>query len=696
MDHYKNRSHKKCRLLILTFAFVLTQSSYAVLITAPLPPRLSVAGTSGTITYGEVDGMIPVLGNSNQIVFGDINARYGDNHAWFTSVGAGLRQIVKNDMILGAYLFGDYNKTLYRNYYTVMNPGLEYLSTTWDGHVNGYFLLGTKTHFMSTVPGSQIGVFTDTYFAGHNEYDSLYNIIEDAGNGVDAQIGRTFSSLNKTRAFTGAYFFAPKYTSNITGVQVGFETPIKHKWASLEVRDSYDNINHNTFTLTLWFTMGGIPQTDTNTLSSHMLDRVQRHLGTLNTGDGIPSEKSAINTGTSGVVRNNIWFFNVNGAPTTVQGFQSCTYEHPCSGLAQTQIDAINTLANNANFYFTPGTYNNPAVGAGFNFYNGQNLFGRTTDYTQPASASNLPVINDSITLNGNNSVNNLGIVANSELTINSSGMLIQFQSGILVSESATGIVNINNSNVSSIAAVLNAAGVINNSAAVTVNLNNSAISSSIVDRAGGIAIGAGNVSSGNINVNSSTVNVSQSNTVNNFDIAFGVVNNENGIVNINNSTISVDALNGGLAASVLNNSTVGSGTINISNSTMSTMSDGNNLTAAVFNQANNVSGVGGTINIDGSTMTMNALNSSGVGAGIFNSAESTINLTNSTVSGSGDSGMIFGVFNSDPASTINLLNNIINVDLSGTATGMPIFNGGTFNNNGGNQCFQNGAPVPC
>lgn len=691
---YLKKSNLFCAVLLfassLAFAEKLSGNQF------PLPPRVSISGSSGTNTFGEGDALIPLWGNPNLIIYSDVAAKYGDDSAWLTSLGLGGRKIIANNAILGAYLFGDYNKSSNANYFFVFNPGIEYMNNQWDGHINGYLPLGEKTDFMAAYTGNQLGVNNKTFFREHTQYDSVFNLLENVGPGVDVEVGHTFASLKRTRAFVGSYYFTPQYTPNITGIEAGFEMPLSYQWASVELRDSYDNVNHNTFLLTIRFTFGGLDKTGAPTIQDRMLDRIPRHLGNLNSGDGIPSEKAIVNTGRSVVVRDNIWFF-IDGAPTTIQGVQNCTYEHPCVGLAQTQIDTINALAPNANFYFAPGIYNNPTVGTGFSFYAGQNIFGRTSNFTQPATGSERPLLNDSILLNGNNSVYNVRVFANSELNVDSNGTIIPFHLGMLVTKTATGTVNVYNTDIVANAVTLNAAAAINDSATATLNIYNSTLSGSMLNIAGGIIIGAGNVSSGNLNITGSTVAVTQSDLVNNFNILFGVVNNESGTINIANSIITANSNNAGLTATVLNNSSVGKGTINIVNSSFSVVANNSNLAATIFNQANNGLGIGGTINIDHSTMTLISNNNGGgLAAGVFNTADSTVNLTNSVVDSSGNEGAIAGLFNSDPLSTINFQNNSISINLSGTAFGTPTINGGTLNDNGGNQCFQNGAPAPC
>jgi hypothetical protein len=662
-----------------------------------LPTRVFVWGNAGNRFFGEGDAMIPLIGNRNQTFFVDLTGKYGNDDAGLLSAGLGNRTIVRDNMILGAYVFGDYNKTPNSNYFKVINPGIEGMTSEWDAHLNGYFPVGDRSKTMAIYSGSQAGVSNTIFFSGHSQYDKLFDLVEDVGAGTDFEIGRTFFSLNHARFFAGGYYFSPKYSSTIKGVEGGIEMPLKYRALQVGVRDSYDNLNHNTIALTLRVSFGGLEQTTPPDIHQRMLDLIPRHLGSLRSGDGIPSEESIVDTGRRILLQDNIWFFRADGTPSVVEGVQSCTFEHPCIGLAQTQIDKINTLATNANFYLSSGTYNNPNVGTGFNFYNGQNISGRTINFEQLATGSDRPLLNDSLLLNGNNQVNNLRVFANSDLSIVTGGGTSLFKTGVLVTTTATGEVNVNNTDVVSTSTTVSSGAVINNSPTATLNINNSTLASGVVNIPGGIALGAGNVSSGILNINGTSIAVTQSDVANTFGLAFGVVNNENGTINIANSNIDVSSNNAELTAGMLNNSTFGPGKINVTGSTITVLGNNSSLTADVFNQ-NTVPGMGGTVNIAQSSLFMTS-NNGGAGAfgtGIFNVGDSTVNLINSDITSSGNIGTISGISNLSALSIVNIENDTIVINTSGTAVGVPIINAGILNNNGGNQCFQNGAPVPC
>lgn len=222
-----NLKNKKIScLLILTFSssvFSAASSNHSF----PLKPRTSLWASSGSNSYGEGDAMIPLWGNPNQTFYGDISSKYGENDAWFASAGFGARKIVHNT-IFGGYLFTDYNKTPLANYFTVLNPGVEFMTNAWDGHVNGYFPVSNDNQSMGVFTGDQLGIPNTTYFSGHTQYSQLFDKLENVGPGFDFEIGRTvnvFSHFKRMRIFAGSYYFSPQYTPNINGIEAGLEVP---------------------------------------------------------------------------------------------------------------------------------------------------------------------------------------------------------------------------------------------------------------------------------------------------------------------------------------------------------------------------------------------------------------------------------------------------------------------------------------
>lgn len=694
---------KKTNLFYLALFFMSSSTTAENLINNrfPLPPRLSISGSAGTSTFGEGDVMIPVWGNPNQIIYGDVTAKYGDDSAWLASAGLGARKIVRDNTILGAYFFTDYNKTPNTNYFTVLNPGIEFMTNQWDGHLNGYVPVGQKSVSMNTFTANQLGMTNMGFFRGHTQYDTLFALIENVGPGVDLEVGHTFNSsyLKRTRVFAGGYYFNPKYTANVNGVEAGFEMPLKYEWASVELRGSHDNVNQNMLLLTLRFTLDGLNRSKAPDIHDRMLDRIPRHLGNLYNGDGIPSEKKIINTGRAAVVRDNIWFFYADGTPSIVQGLQSCTFEHPCIGLAQTQIDSINSLAPMANFYLSSGTYNNPDVGSGFNFYNGQNIFGRTVGFTQLATGNDRPLVNDTIILNGRNNISNLRVNGNSIETIETGGAPVTLKVGILAAPSSIGNINIYNSDINQTSTTNNVIGVANTSNQGSFNIYNTNITTDVTNVAGGLAVGLGNFRTGGLNIYNSSIAVSNTEVVSNFNLAFGLVNNEAGLVTVSNTSIIANMANGGVVGGILNNSSVGGGlgAVTIKGAAITVNCDNSSIAVGILNQANNVQGDSANVGISQSTISVTLNNNPGASAsGVLTSGNGTVSIDNSAINGAANDGSISGIVVDGPTATANFHNTIISLNASGGAVATPTQNAGTLNDNGGNQCFVNGVSGPC
>ncbi|HVT62768.1 MAG TPA: hypothetical protein VHD33_04685, partial [Legionellaceae bacterium] len=109
----------------------------------PLSGRILGAAAITNIGLFGGDGMLPLIGNKEKFVYGDFLGGYGTNNTYLASPGIGYRGIIR-DVILGGYLFGDYDHTNLNKNFWVISPGLELISTRWDVHLNGYFANNSK------------------------------------------------------------------------------------------------------------------------------------------------------------------------------------------------------------------------------------------------------------------------------------------------------------------------------------------------------------------------------------------------------------------------------------------------------------------------------------------------------------------------------------------------------------------------
>lgn len=441
----------------------------------PYIPRASISGDVGSFSRGSGNIIVPVVGNNNNLVFGDIQGRYGRDNSWYGAVGGGLRHIIHNQIIVGAYVFGDRSVSESKNVFWDVSPGIEMMTTHWDAHINGYFPTQKRRYLDGPFFGDQIGIGEFVQFEGHTQYDNIFNEYESVGNGVDSEVGYTLLSkiplFKKVRFYVGGYHFAPKHGGNINGGLAGVSLQISH-YAAVKFTDNYDNLHHNSGLLSLSVHFGGGGKFSAEDIHSRMLDAIPRALGTPVSGMAIPTRKEIVNTGERVVEHSNVWFFSPTGAPyNPLLGNNQGIFGNPVSSdnFTQDVINSINGFAPNANFFLSPGIYalESPTsleaaygVSKDITLFNGQSMFGRSTDYKLPALGDNRAMLLGRINLAGNNNLNNLilngdgsgnniGIFANNTGNISMDHVLVENYRGTEAGQSgqsATGI-DIENSN---------------------------------------------------------------------------------------------------------------------------------------------------------------------------------------------------------------------------------------------------------
>lgn len=411
---------------------LLTLSSVcAITASYALPPRVSLWGLAGSDILARGDIMLPLFGNNAQILWADTQAKYGEQGSSMGSLGAGYRQVYHNQQVLGLYGFIDYNTSIRGNHFWVASPGVESLGCQWDFRLNGYFPVSRRFKKIDSVFASGLGEHEHVFFSGHQQFDRLFSRIEEIGNGVDGEIGRTVPILANPRVYLGGYYFN-LHTKNsfdfshssVGGVSGRLEYPLRPH-VVFQLIDTYDNLAHNTALVGLQINLGGCTSSCKiwpTEPQERILDPVSRNLSTQSVGNGTPVVTAKRVEGESALVRDNIYFFTSTGghAFNAASGTANGTYENPLAGASfnQLTVDALNVLAPNTNFYFTPGTYRFSSVDPNFalSLHTGQSMWGRTSDYAQPAEGNERPLFLGEINLGlnfaaGNNRLDSIRLL---------------------------------------------------------------------------------------------------------------------------------------------------------------------------------------------------------------------------------------------------------------------------------------------
>lgn len=370
-----------------------------------------VSGTGAAVsdvrTIGG-DSMLPIYGQfdgpADAFTYVDFMGDYGSDDTWLVSPGLGYRKVISNQ-IIGGYFFGDYQRTSLSENFWVLSPGLEWMNTHWDAHVNGYFPTKTSQQNGSTDFASNYELYNNVTFVEntHEQHDMLVTPSVVIGNGVDAEIAYSFAELDnlRSRVYLGGYYYAApgsyQEIDNITGVTAGFEQPI-NKNLNISLFNSYDNINNYVVGVSLTATFGQESTVFSNNINDRLLDPVQRHVGIIDTAAGEYDQQGYKDEGMA-LQYDNVYFISETGS-----GNANGTYGNAMQ-LTQDNLDVIDEETSSSRIYIQgDSTYqvNEETTGAevviyspayGLRVHDGQDFYGRSTNYTAPADEDSQPII---------------------------------------------------------------------------------------------------------------------------------------------------------------------------------------------------------------------------------------------------------------------------------------------------------------
>jgi hypothetical protein len=324
---------------------------------------------------------------SNQLEDGDTNYPYD------LAFGAGYRQIPSflSSQIFGLYVLANYMNSQYNNKYWNISPGIETLGLI-DFRANGYIPIGDTKQTYNT--------YVFDHFQGHDEYDRLYENTEEESWGMDTEIGtRIFSIAHMpVKLYVSGYYFDGKDSDDVTGIG-GRLTFQPTRWLTFELKDTYDNVQHNVFMGGIKFYLNGYLQYPANTnvdnqgLQQRLYDPIERNFGGIGSGTGIPGGMTFSHVsdykGTP-IVRDHI-IFTEQGAGALAAGVEPSedgTFENPYIYTSSDDMQVIadaayGTFPTYSYLYFNSGTYDmgtNPTA-----LYTNQSLWGRSADFSAPA-----------------------------------------------------------------------------------------------------------------------------------------------------------------------------------------------------------------------------------------------------------------------------------------------------------------------
>ncbi|WP_439502862.1 right-handed parallel beta-helix repeat-containing protein [Aminobacter ciceronei] len=188
-------------------------------------------------SLGEMTLFVPLLQNSDTLVFTDLRGKFDNNDSVEGNFGLGIRHMLPSGWNLGAYGYYDIRRSAHGNTFHQLTLGAEALGEVFDLRANAYLPVGETERRMdlgatATVgPWSSQAVLTGTSLAIQHQAVQTTTTsyrVEKALAGADAEIGIRLPVFEPDsgfdmRAFVGGYYFGGSDVEAIAGPRARLE-----------------------------------------------------------------------------------------------------------------------------------------------------------------------------------------------------------------------------------------------------------------------------------------------------------------------------------------------------------------------------------------------------------------------------------------------------------------------------------------
>jgi hypothetical protein len=397
---------KKLKLSALTIAlFSLSNLGFAL----SSEPSVTISNMVGNQYSGWADSMFPFVTDQSKMLYGDLQAQGSDDSQAMISAGLGYRYEKNTRNVLGSYFFVDRERSAGYQYYTVLGPGLEWMTPTWSYRLNAYFPIGDKTHMVSSGWADEYGNYSYESFKGHKQYDVRADLYENLSYGGDTTISYRFAQNSDWQIDLSPY----AYKQDNENAMMGGKAQINYYSngnTQVFIADEYDNKNKNSVILGISFSFGA--RNNEASTTALMNSPVLRNLMVNTTDNGLAVDQDVVYGDTLEVEENNIYFVNDNSSSSSsmVSDDQpSGTYNNPFTSAEQAgnaPVGANIWLASSSTTY----KMDRPLI-----LKEDQSITGRSSDFKQNASGSDRPTIkfedSDGIVMDSSNDLAHIQIM---------------------------------------------------------------------------------------------------------------------------------------------------------------------------------------------------------------------------------------------------------------------------------------------
>jgi len=199
-------------------------SALAQDVAAPWQPWAEAGAQAGARSSAFLEGFMPLAQDADSLVFLDMRLDYDTDNRGATAFGLGLREIVGEDLILGANAFIDVVRTDNDNVFAGATLGLEAFTSIFDLRLNAHIPIGgsagTGTSISSTGTVSVVGnQLTEGRTRTNRSEALLYGLTGEIG----ALFESPFGAGQSIRPYAGGYLYDREGYDTRSGARLGLE-----------------------------------------------------------------------------------------------------------------------------------------------------------------------------------------------------------------------------------------------------------------------------------------------------------------------------------------------------------------------------------------------------------------------------------------------------------------------------------------
>lgn len=182
--------------------------------------------------FVRIGGFLPLWAREGSLVWVDARATLGEDLYYTGDVGLGVRRVLGERWVGGAFAFYDRLTSSHTNTYHQMTAGLELLGEEWDFRLNGYLpFTGKQALGLAYEPSGTPPRIEGNHIVVDSPYVETY---EAALRGVELEVGRVVplpEFLPETRAYAAGYAFGAPRSSGANGFRVRLESRVSDRYS---------------------------------------------------------------------------------------------------------------------------------------------------------------------------------------------------------------------------------------------------------------------------------------------------------------------------------------------------------------------------------------------------------------------------------------------------------------------------------